>query len=79
MLSDEAVRFRRALIDALWSERQWGYVTEDVFIGECPVCGGPVGVHFAGYAPRATLRCHLGCTEQEIAEQLNLPNVEAVP
>ena len=69
-LSPEAVRFRRLLIDALWTDNSGGYISADHFVGQCPICHGPVGVRFAGLAPRATLRCHNGCSEAEIATRL---------
>jgi hypothetical protein len=71
-LSSEAVRFRSLLIDALWDDRRFGYVDSDCFIGSCVTCGAAIVVRFAGYAPRATLDCHGGCLEAEIAEALGL-------
>lgn len=71
-LSADAVKFRRLIIDALWDDRQFGYVTEDIFVGSCAVCDAPVGVHFAYGAPRAVLHCHGGCTEAEIANRIGL-------
>lgn len=71
-LPPESVRFRGAIIDALWDKNRFGYVDENRFIGTCPVCGFAIGVHFAGHAPRATLHCHGGCTESEIAARLRL-------
>jgi hypothetical protein len=70
-LPPESLQFRRLLIDALWGERGM-YLTEDAFLGECLICGAPIGVTFHGRAPRATLRCHGGCTETELAERLGL-------
>lgn len=67
----EAVRFRDAIIRALGRER-FNYLDEDTFVGTCPICGEAVGVRFAGYAPRARLDCHSGCTEAEIASHLGL-------
>jgi hypothetical protein len=73
MLSPPALEFRRVLIDALWppGSTRFGYVDELTFIGECPLCGGSVGVRFAGTAPRATLNCGNGCSEAEIAAVLD--------
>jgi hypothetical protein len=70
MLSRESVRFREALIRALWDERAFGYIDQDRFLGSCPVCGGAVEVRFHGNAARADLRCQLGCTEAEIVAAL---------
>ncbi|MGZ4215469.1 MAG: hypothetical protein ACXVS6_15635 [Solirubrobacteraceae bacterium] len=72
-LRPESVRFRKRIIGAFWDHDRWGvYLSEDRFLGTCPICGAPVGVTFAGYAPRATLQCHGGCTEHEIADRLGL-------
>jgi hypothetical protein len=71
VLSPDAIRFRKLLIDTLGRDR-FDYLSADLFVGECPVCGEPIGVQFAGYAPRATLRCHGGCREEELAETLGL-------
>lgn len=71
-LTREAIAFRKALIDRLWGNTSFGYVDEDHFIGNCVVCGAAIDVRFAGYAPRATLRCQGGCTEAEIAAALGL-------
>jgi hypothetical protein len=78
-LPEESVRFRRFLIDELWinaikrtGRRAFGYETEDVFWGRCPICGSHVEVCFAGLAPRATLDCEGGCTEDEIADRLGV-------
>ena len=71
-LSADAIRFRRRLIDEFWVDDCFGYVSEDHFVGECPLCGAALGVEFAGCAPRAALRCHGGCTEAELAESLGL-------
>lgn len=65
-LTAEAVGFRRLLIDALWDGERFGYVDEDCFIGTCPVCGAAIGCRFAGWAPRATLNCHGGCSEAQV-------------
>jgi len=70
-LSADAVRFRRTLIDKLGRDR-FLYIAADHFVGECLICGEPIGVQFAGYAPRASLRCHGGCTEAELAELLQM-------
>jgi hypothetical protein len=59
------------VIDALWDDQRFGYVTADVFIGTCPICYAPVGVHFAYGAPRAVLQCHGGCGEDEIAASID--------
>lgn len=72
VLSQEAVAFRKLLIDALWTDAAFGYVNEDVFFGVCPVCGDAVNVHFHGYATRATLQCQGGCSEPELADKLGL-------
>jgi hypothetical protein len=72
MLSEDAVRFRRALIDALVVDGAPGYVTENSFGGHCPVCGEYLNFRFHGFAPRADLHCHGGCTEREVAEALGL-------
>lgn len=69
-LSAQSVRFRYAVIERLWDSDALGYLTEDRFIGTCPVCGAAIAVHFAGYAPRATLCCYGGCSEEEIAAEL---------
>jgi len=66
-LSSEAIRFREHVINVLWDPERFGYVNEDRFVGTCPVCGLAVGVEFAGCAPRATLSCHGGCAEPDIA------------
>lgn len=73
-LSDEAIEFRRLLIDKFWPPNSacFGYVDSNVFVGECVICGAPIGVHFAYRAPRAVLHCHGGCTEAELAEWLGL-------
>jgi hypothetical protein len=71
-LSAEATRFRAYLIDAMWSDRRFGYVDQDCFIGSCPICAFAIGVRFAGAAPRASLDCYGGCTEAEIADRLDL-------
>jgi hypothetical protein len=71
-LSYEAARFRRHLIDALWDDAMFGYVDQDRFIGSCPVCGTAVAVRFHGTAATATLNCHGGCSEAEIADRLGL-------
>lgn len=71
-LSEEAVRFRKLLIDTLWDESRFGYIDQDRFIGSCPICGFAIGVTFAGRAPRAALHCHGGCTEDEIASRIRL-------
>lgn len=71
-LPPESVGFRQSLVDKLWAEECFGYVDQDCFIGTCPVCGAAIGVRFAGYAARATLDCHGGCLEAEIAAVLGL-------
>jgi len=71
-LSPDSIRFRNLVIDALWDEKAFFYVDADHFIGLCPLCDGAVGVRFAGLAPRATLTCHGGCSEAEIAELVGL-------
>lgn len=71
-LTPEAIRFRDLVITALWDDTCFGYVNEDRFVGTCPVCGLAVGVEFAGCAPRATLSCHGGCAEPDIAALLKL-------
>jgi hypothetical protein len=70
-LSLGVVKFRRLLIDKLGRDR-YLYIAADHFVGECILCGEPIGVRFAGYAPRASLRCHGGCTEAELAELLQM-------
>jgi hypothetical protein len=70
-LNPAAVKFRRLLIDKLGRDR-FNYLSADHFVGECILCGEAIGVRFAGYAPRATLNCHGGCTEAELAALLNL-------
>lgn len=72
LLSPDSVRFRELVINGLWDESEFGYIDQDRFIGTCPVCRAAVGVHFAGTAPRATLNCHGGCSEAEIAAVLGL-------
>jgi hypothetical protein len=72
VLPRESVRFRTFLIDKLWTEGAFGYITQDVFLGICPICGRAVTVKFAGFAPRATLHCHGECTEEEIGDRLGL-------
>jgi hypothetical protein len=72
VLSRESVRFRRFVIDALWTKASFGYIDADWFLGECPICGLPVGVRFAGRAPRASLNCHGGCDEAAIAAAIGL-------
>lgn len=71
-LSAGSIRFRRIVISALWREDSFGYLDEDRFIGTCPLCGEAVGVTFAGRAPRASLNCHGGCSEAELAGSLKL-------
>ena len=71
VLSLEARKFRELIIDRLWGERGV-YVNEDRFVGTCVICGGAIGVVFDGYAARAKLDCHTGCTEAELASQLGL-------
>ncbi len=71
-LSPESVRFRKSIIAALWTDHWGDYLDAERFLGECPVCGAPIGVTFAGFAPRASLDCHSGCTEREIADRLGL-------
>jgi hypothetical protein len=71
-LSSESVRFRAALIRTLWDDDCFGYIDADRFLGTCPICGGAIGVSFHGHAPRATLNCHGGCTEGEVAARLEL-------
>jgi hypothetical protein len=71
VLSDEARNFRRLIIDTFWTDRAL-YVSADRFVGECVICGDPIGVEFHGFAARATLNCHGGCTESELAERLGL-------
>ncbi len=71
LLSPEARKLRTLVIDALWGDRGV-YLDSDRFVGTCPLCGSAVGVTFAGYAPRATLRCHGGCAEADIARHVGL-------
>ena len=71
VLSSEAREFRELIIDRLWGEHGV-YVDEDHFVGTCVICGDPIGVVFDGYAARAKLNCHTGCTEAELASQLGL-------
>jgi hypothetical protein len=76
-LSPEAIRFRALIISAVWNDR-FGYVDEDTFVGECPCCGFPLGVRFAGKAARATLTCHSGwCTEAEVVAKITGVGVTA--
>jgi hypothetical protein len=76
-LTAEAKRFREVLIDALWDDARFGYVTASSFVGTCPVCGLAVIVQFAGVAPRAELSCYGGCTEAEIGAKINLVEARA--
>lgn len=71
-LSADARRLRNFLIDRLWVDGAFGYVDANCFLGVCPICGAPVEVHFHDFAPRATLGCQQGCTEDEIAAELGL-------
>lgn len=71
VLSPEAHQLRTLVIDALWGDRGV-YLDADRFVGTCPLCGAPIGVTFAGHAPRAALRCHNGCAEAEVAARLGL-------
>ena len=71
-LSHEAARFRRLIIDRLWDNDRSAYLTHASFTGVCPVCGHAAAVHFHGRAPRATLICHGGCLESEIAARIGL-------
>jgi hypothetical protein len=71
-LSSDALQFRRLVIDALWRDDSFGYVEKNRFIGTCPLCGDAVGVTFAGRAPRASLNCHGGCSEAELAAAIGL-------
>lgn len=71
-LSEEAIRFRRAVIDSLCVDI-FGYINADRVVGQCPICGEAIGVYFHGRAPRATLTCRgAGCSEEEIAGVLGL-------
>lgn len=72
VLSADAVRFRRMVLDSLWDDARFGYIDADRFVGTCPVCAGAVVVRFAGIAPRATIECEHGCSEAEIAARLGL-------
>ena len=71
-LSAEAIRFRDHVIDALWGQDRFYYIDSSHFVGVCPLCDFAVGVRFHGRAPRATLTCHGGCAEGEIAEAIGL-------
>jgi len=70
-LSAESIKFRQLVIDRLWHSEAT-YINQDVFVGECPICEGPIGVRFAGGAPRVTLECHTGCSESELGRVLGL-------
>lgn len=74
VLSAEARAFRLQLLNALWPVRdpRCAYISEDAFVGVCPLCGAAVGVRFAGHAARAELACRGGCTEDEVAAHLGL-------
>lgn len=67
-----SLQFRRFVIDRLWPPHAGQYIDASCFVGRCPVCGGPIGVRFAGLAPRASLNCHQGCSEAEVAAKLDL-------
>lgn len=71
VLSLEARKFRELIIGRLWGDHGV-YVNEDRFVGTCIICGEALGVRFAGYAPRAELHCHGGCSEAELADHLGL-------
>lgn len=70
ILPAKSVEFRRLLIDALWDDRAFGYVDEDRFVGTCPVCRCAVGVTFHGYAARADVNCHGGCSEANVVKAI---------
>jgi hypothetical protein len=66
----EWVRFRQHVVDAVYgvASRRFVYLDENTFIGACPVCiDGTVRVFFHGRAPRADVRCSLGCAEADLA------------
>lgn len=71
-LSQEGVRFRGRIIDALLQTDREGfwYIDEDTCAGTCPICGGILGIYFAGYAPRAEIICRSGCGERDVAVAL---------
>lgn len=72
VLSSEARQLRTVVIDALWDENRFGYVTQDEFVGTCPVCGDAAIVKFAGYAARVDIECWGGCPEAEVAATIGL-------
>ena len=72
ILSEDAYRFRRAVIDALVVDGAAGYVTQDSFAGRCPHCAGDAAFRFHGHAQRVTVRCLDGCSEAEIGDKLDL-------
>lgn len=72
-LSPAAREFRRLIIDALWDRDRFGwYVHGDLFIGTCPIREAPIAAHFHRPAPRVTVSCAGGCTEQEVGDRLGL-------
>lgn len=68
-----AIRFRSRVIDATGRDldRFW-YLDRDHVLAVCPACDGPLGIRFAGTAPRCDFNCRRGCTEADIAERLGL-------
>jgi hypothetical protein len=69
--SREVVAFRSRIIDAITVDLdRFVYVNRDVVVGVCPVCDGALTVVFHGLAARADLRCHVGCDEVEVYDEI---------
>ncbi len=72
-MAEDSYRFRSHLLDLLdrfTPAERFFYLDEDTIVMVCPLCDGPLGVTFAGAAPRADLDCHRGCDERDIVAKL---------
>lgn len=72
VLPSDARQLRALVIDALWDNDRFGYVTQDDFVGTCPVCGAAAVVKFGGRAARVDIDCWGGCTEVDVAAAIGL-------
>jgi hypothetical protein len=70
VLSEDNVSFRSRLLELLNTPlERFFYLDGDTSVCVCPVCDGPMAVHFGDDSDvKAILNCHNDCTDEIIEE-----------
>jgi hypothetical protein len=70
VLSEDNVRFRSRLLEVLDTPlERFFYLDGDTSVCVCPVCDGPMAVHFDDPVVQADLHCH-NCDIDDIVREL---------